>query len=227
MPTSTRTRDRRTSVDVVFDHLHNAITSLDLLPGDKISEAEIAAQFGVSRQPVRDAFSRLENLDLLLIQPQKATEVKRFSLAEVTKSRFVRSCVEAEVMRRAAREATASDKAFLDASLAMQAVVVADGDYEEFSKLDYEFHRVLCKVAKTEFAFEVISFEKAKVDRLCILSLSKKDRLGTLLNDHQSIVDCIKAGDGEGAVAAGMLHLSRLDETIEQISRDNPDYFER
>ena len=70
MPSAARTRDRRTSVDVVFEHLHDAIATLELLPGDKISEAEIAAQFGVSRQPVRDAFSRLENLDLLLIRPQ-------------------------------------------------------------------------------------------------------------------------------------------------------------
>ena len=59
MTSAARTRERRTSVDVVFDTLHNAIVTLEMLPGDKISEAEIAAQFSVSRQPVRDAFSRL------------------------------------------------------------------------------------------------------------------------------------------------------------------------
>jgi DNA-binding GntR family transcriptional regulator len=226
MPNAVRTRDRRTSVDVVFDHLHNSIVTLELLPGDKISEAEIAAQFGVSRQPVRDAFSRLENLDLLLIQPQKATEVKRFSLREITKSRFVRSSVEAEVLRRAAREAREADTAALDLSLAQQAPVVAAGDYEAFSKLDYEFHKILCKIAKVDFAFEVISFEKANVDRLCMLSLSKEDRMPLLLEDHQAIADGIKAADAEAAVAAGMVHLSRLDETIETIFRNNPDYFE-
>lgn len=226
MPTSARTRDRRTSVDVVFDHLHASITSLELMPGDKISEAEIASQFGVSRQPVRDAFSRLENLDLLLIQPQKATEVKRFSLREITKSRFVRSSVEAEVLRRAAREITPSDGAKLDANLMLQKPTVEEGNYEEFSKLDYEFHNVLCKIAKVEFAFDVISFEKARVDRLCMLSLSREDRMPSLIEDHQAITDCVKAKDGEGAVAAGMLHLSRLDETIDAIFRENPNYFE-
>lgn len=226
MPIAARTRDRRTSVDVVFDHLHNAISTLQLLPGDKISEAEIAAQFGVSRQPVRDAFSRLENLDLLLIQPQKATEVKRFSLHEVTKSRFVRASVEAEVLRRAAREVTPADAALLDACLVQQAHVVPGGKYEEFGKLDYEFHETLCKIGKVDFAFEVIAFEKASVDRLCMLSLSKEDRMEDLLEDHRAIAECIKAGDGEGAVKAGMLHLSRLDGTIEAIFRENPDYFE-
>lgn len=227
MPSVARTRDRRTSVDVVFDHLYDSIVTLELLPGDKISEAEIAAQFSVSRQPVRDAFSRLENLDLLLIQPQKATEVKRFSLLEVTKSRFVRSSVEAEVLRRAAKAATPADGALLDACLAQQAHVVDAGHYEEFGKLDYEFHKVLCKIAEVEFAFEVISFEKAKVDRLCMLSLStKEDRMAELLEDHQTIADRIKAGDASGAVEAGMIHLSRLDATIEAIFKGNPDYFE-
>lgn len=226
MPSVVRTRDRRTSVDVVFDHLYNSIVKLELLPGDKISEAEIATQFGVSRQPVRDAFSRLENLDLLLIQPQKATEVKRFSLHEITKSRFVRACVEAEVLRRAAKEATQASGALLDASLAQQALVVEEGNYEEFGKLDYEFHKILCKIAKVDFAFEVISFEKAAVDRLCMLSLSKEDRMAQLLADHTMISDRIKERDADGAVEAGMLHLSRLDATIDAIFEGNPDYFD-
>jgi DNA-binding GntR family transcriptional regulator len=226
MPSTARARGRRTSVDVVFDHLQHAIVTLQLRPGDKISEAEIASQFGVSRQPVRDAFSRLENLDLLLIQPQKATEVKRFSLHEITKSRFVRASVEAEVLRRAAREATIADGALLGAALAQQAQLVPGGKYEQFGKLDHEFHETLCKIAKVAFAFEVISFEKARVDRLCILSLSKEDRMENLLKDHRTIADCITAGDGEAAVQAGLRHLSRLDATIEAIFRDNPDYFE-
>ena len=226
MPANAHARDRRTSVDVVFDHLHKSIVTLALLPGDKISEAEIASQFGVSRQPVRDAFSRLENLDLLMIRPQKATEVKRFSLHEITKSRFVRASVEAEVLRRAAAAATPADALTLDAALAQQAIVVKAGNYEQFSKLDYAFHQELCKIAKVEFAFEVISFEKANVDRLCMLSLSKEDRMDQLLKDHTAIADRIKTGDAQGAVDAGMIHLSRLDATIDAIFERNPDYFD-
>jgi len=55
--------ERRTSADVVFDFLYEEISSLGLMPGTKISEAEMAAKFGVSRQPVRDAFSKLDNMN--------------------------------------------------------------------------------------------------------------------------------------------------------------------
>ncbi|MCB1471059.1 MAG: GntR family transcriptional regulator [Rhizobiaceae bacterium] len=226
MNTFSQVRDRRTSVDMVFEHLYDEIVSLNLLPGDKISEAEIASKFGLSRQPVRDAFSRLENLDLLLIRPQKATEVRRFSTQEITKSRFVRACIEKEVLRRAAQHCTDADAALMDAALAEQEIAVKERDYEKFGDLDYEFHHLLCKIANVEFAFEVIAFEKAKVDRLCVLSISKEDRMGTLVEDHRKIAEHIRNGNGEGAVEVGMTHLSRLDDTIKSIFRNNPDYFD-
>ncbi len=219
-------RDRRTSVDEIFEHLYDEISSLRLRPGDKISEADIAAQFNVSRQPVRDAFSRLENLDLLLIRPQRATEVKRFSSREIEKSRFVRAAVETEVLRRAAKLCSPSDAALLDECLADQRKVIAENNYQKFGVQDYLFHKALCRIAGVDMAFEVISHEKAKVDRLCMLGLSKEDRMPLLLADHEAIAQAIKDGDAEAAVAAGMLHLSRLDATIEAIATSNENYFE-
>lgn len=225
MANITQIRDRRTTVDMVFDHLYAEIASLNLRPGDKISEADIAAQFGVSRQPVRDAFSRLENLDLLLIRPQRATEVKRFSRREITKSRFVRAAVEAEVLRRAAATCDKLGAATLDANLLQQEAVVEAGDHEKFAALDYAFHQILCDIADVEFAAEIIKQEKAKVDRLCVLSLSKENRMGELLDDHRLIAGHVKTQNPEKAADAGMLHLTRLDATIEAISSAHKDYF--
>ncbi|SMD10105.1 GntR family transcriptional regulator [Primorskyibacter flagellatus] len=217
---------RRTAVDEIFQYLVEEINSLRLLPGDRISESEVAAKFGVSRQPVRDAFTRLANLDLLLIRPQRATEVKRFSSREIEKSRFIRLAIECEVLRRAARAFEARDAKRLDACLERQERALAKGAVHKFGELDYEFHRTLCEVAGAEFAFEAISSEKAKVDRLCMLGLSKEDRMPQLLDDHRAIAAAIAAGDEDAAVAAGTLHLARLDTTIEAISASNANYFE-
>lgn len=219
-------KERRTSVDDVFDYLYDEISTLRLRPGDKISEAEIATRFSVSRQPVRDAFSRLENLDLLLIRPQRATEVRRFSLRDIEKSRFVRASVEAEVLRRAVGRCSDAQSVQLQASLDEQRQSIEKSDYQRFGTLDYGFHKLLCTIAGVEFAFEVISAEKAKVDRLCTLSLAKEDRMPQLLEDHIRIVEAIRDGNAEAAVAAGMEHLSRLDETIEAIATTKSEYFE-
>lgn len=221
------TSERRTSVDDVFEHLHDRIVTLELKPGDRISEAEIAAQFGVSRQPVRDAFSRLANLDLLLIRPQRATEVRRFSIRQIEKARFVRACIEKEVVRRAADKCDSTGAAQLDAALLLQGAAVENEDVTAFGKLDFDFHKTICGIAGTDYAFEVIQQEKAKIDRLCILGRDKEQRLPDLLEDHRAIAEAIKSHDRTGAIEACEIHLSRLDQTIERILASNANYFER
>lgn len=216
---------RRTSVEMVFDHLYQEIVSMRLLPGTKISEAEIATMFDISRQPVRDAFSRLENLDLLLIRPQKATEVKGFSNTAITTARFVRLSVEAEALRRAARICTKNGQRQLEKHLAEQQKAVDDNDTDAFRELDYKFHKELCIIGNVDFAFDVIAKEKAKVDRLCVLGLSRDDRLGQLLDDHTEIARMVSSNNEDGAVTAGIKHLSRLDSTIKNIREENSDFF--
>lgn len=226
MPQAHAHSERRTAVDDVYDFLHRQISSLELKPGDRISEAEIAAQFGVSRQPVRDAFSRLANNDLLLIRPQRATEVRRFSMREIQKARFVRACVEKAVLARAATHCDAAGAARLDAELIHQDAAVAAADIDAFGRLDYQFHKLLCEIGKIDFAFDVIMAEKAKIDRLCMLGLSKEQRIPDLVADHRAIAEAVKTHDPDAARAAGMRHLARLDETIERITASNANYFD-
>lgn len=217
--------DKRNGMDDIFLTLQKEILSLHLRPGDKLSEVDVAARFGVSRQPVRDAFSKLANQDLLVIRPKRATEVKRFSHREIKKARFVRSSVEERVLRLAARHCNLVGAAHLDMALAEQENIQHSNDIAVFGKLDYAFHKILCEIAKADFAFDVILHEKGKVDRLCSLSLSRADKMPELVRDHKDIAEAVKSHDAEAAVAAGMKHLSRLDETITQISQQNADYF--
>ena len=63
----TDTIKRPTTTDLVFDQLHDDIISMQLLPGTKLSEVEVAKRFGVSRQPVRDAINRLYHQDLVCL----------------------------------------------------------------------------------------------------------------------------------------------------------------
>ena len=227
MADTTVLSERRTNVDDVFDYLQKQIATLELKPGDRISEAEIAAQFGVSRQPVRDAFNRLANQDLLLIRPQRATEVRRFSVRTIQKARFIRAAVEKEVLVRAAAHCDANGAEQLNKALAEQENVVSEGDYDAFAPMDYQFHKLLCEIADADYAFDVILEEKAKIDRLCMLGHDKEQRLPDLVADHRAIADAVVDHDASAAVEAGMIHLSRLDETLERIKSSNANYFEQ
>lgn len=219
-------RTRQSSVAMIVDFLYREITLMRLLPGTRISEADIAARFGVSRQPVREAFSRLEAMDLILVRPKKATEVRKFSASSIEKSRFVRAAIEAATLRKAAKACGTAEGFQLDAQMALQRKAWAERDHKAFGELDYDFHRTLCEIGGVPYAFDLIRAEKEKVDRLCTLGLSKEERMPQLISDHQDMTDAIKAGDGESAVEAGMIHLSRLDETIAAIRKTGSAYFE-
>lgn len=226
MPQPVEMLERRTSADAVYEYLYERISSLDLLPGAKISEAEIAAKFGISRQPVRDAFSRLGNMDLLLIRPQKATVVKKFSLRSIATARFVRLSVEIEVLRKAALQWDGSMDAEMTSNLKDQKAALKRKDVEAFHALDYEFHRLLCKSAGVDFAFEIISENKARVDRLCVLSLTAEDGMSDLIDDHEMLIMQLKRKDAEGVSETIRKHLSRLDDTIRDIHEKHSSFFE-
>lgn len=218
--------ERRTATDIVFNELYEDITSLNILPGAKLSESEIAKRFGISRQPVRDAFNRLENLDLLLIRPQRATEVRGFSMELIGHARFVRLAVELEVIRHACSIWDNTKAQQLDENLQMQKQCLADGQADRFHSLDYDFHKLICELGGCSLAFKTIEESKQKVDRLCVLSLDRKDEFAILLDDHIRIAEALKNGTPDQAVDVARLHLGRLDATIEQIYTNHMDYFE-
>lgn len=216
----------RTTTDIVFDTLHKEILTLQLLPGTRISESEVASRLGVSRQPVRDAFNRLGNLGLLLIRPQRATEVRGFSMPEIENARFIRLAVELEVIERACAAWDAENATSLEAIISAQEEMAAAGETERFHALDYAFHRHICECAGRPLAFETIERCKRAIDRLCLLSLGKAHEITGILRDHKQIARALAHGTTIEARDVLRQHLSRLDEAITEIYAAHSDYFE-
>ncbi|QMU59674.1 MAG: FCD domain-containing protein [Boseongicola sp.] len=217
---------RRTTTDAVYETLHSEIVSLEILPGTKLSETEVARRFGVSRQPVRNAFTKLGNEDLLVIRPQKATEVRGFSMERVALARLVRMAVELEVVHRAVQVWDASCEEELAENLELQEKALSDGNLAAFHTLDYDFHKLIYVLGGNPLAFEVMLECKQKVDRLCLLSLEKHSEAESILSDHREIAEGMASGNLERAQCSIRNHLSRLDETIDFIHKTHPDYFE-
>ena len=216
----------RSTADVVFDHLFEEIVSLRLLPGTKISEAEVARRFGVSRQPIRDAFRRLGSMNLLSIRPQRATVVRRFSLSEIQNTRFLRLAVELEVIERACTHWSEANAAALEESIDAQKAALAVSDTAQFHNLDYDFHRLICEASNLPLAFQTIESCKRHVDRLCVLSLSRDEERQDILAEHINISDALIEGDAPRARALLRQHLSRLDPVIANIHDTHSDYFQ-
>ena len=215
-----------TAADLVTGQLREAVLSLGLKPGERLSESEVSLRFGVSRQPVREAFARLEAEGLLLVRPKRATTVRGFSLERIDHARFVRLAVEIEVLRRGCAVWDARRAGALEANLEEQRRALADRRADDFHRLDYRFHELVCELSGQPSAYRTVEESKRELDRLCVFSLVDRDEFAVLVEDHERIATALRERSPDAAEAAIREHLTRLDGTITEIRKSHSAYFE-
>ncbi|SMQ75785.1 transcriptional regulator, GntR family [Devosia lucknowensis] len=205
--------------------LRDDIVSMALKPGDVISESDIAGRYGVSRQPVREAFIRLAQQGLLLIRPKRATVVKKISPDGVRQSRFIRESIEVEIIRRVAANPGPDVKDVLERLIADQEAASAANDSRRFHKQDELFHRTLARLAGVEYAWQLIDDHKMQLDRVRYLTLGVSSSQRAIA-EHKLIAEAVSQGDTAGAEAAMRAHLGRAEMLLSQTIEDYPDFFE-
>ncbi|WP_237154060.1 GntR family transcriptional regulator [Oryzibacter oryziterrae] len=216
---------QRVSVaDQVFERLKAEIVTLKLEPGSKLSESDIATRYGVSRQPVRDAFFRLSRQGFLTIRPQRATVVSKISAAAVMQAQFIRTALEVATIGAAATRLSSSDLDALEEIVAAQKVAIDTGDHVAFHRLDDAFHREIAIRAGLAFSWDLVRDTKAHMDRVRLLSLSFSSDLAHA--EHCEIMKALRAGDPDASTRAMQAHLSRVYEHLEQLRSGKADFFE-
>jgi DNA-binding GntR family transcriptional regulator len=206
--------------------LRQAIIELRLKPGEAISEKEVAARFGVSRQPVREAFINLAEASLVRIWPSRGTYVVKISLTDVLDARFVREAVECALVRAAAALIDEPALRRLDDLLHRQRDAVARRDHPAFQALDEAFHREIAGVVDCGHAVGVVEAARARTDRVRFLSLPGATPLDRLMAQHEAIVAALARRDAAGAQAAMTEHLREILIALPALAAAHPDHFE-
>jgi len=208
----------------VVGALRDEIVTMALKPGDVISESDIAGRYGVSRQPVREAFIRLAQQGLLLIRPKRATVVKKISPEGVRQSRFIRESIEVEIVRRLAGSPGEAG-VVLGELIADQEKASNANDSRQFHTLDELFHRTLARLAGVEYAWQLIDDHKMQLDRVRYLTLGVSSSQ-VAIGEHKQIVAAVSKGDVAAAEAAMRAHLARAEVLLTQTIAEHADYFE-
>lgn len=209
----------------LFAALRQAIAKMNLRPGDALSEQEVAARFGVSRQPVREAFIKLSEAGLVEIRPSRGTFVKKISVREVANARFVREAIEVEIARSAARLATPPQIAALHDLIAQQRDAAARGDFPAFNDADETYHRSIAAIVDNDYAWRIVEAARFQTDRVRMLAFPDATPLALLIAQHEDIARRLETGDAEGAAAAMARHLREILRALSRIARDNPGLF--
>lgn len=222
-------RARRVKRDSASAQIHDAlrerIISLELAPGQYLSRSEIAAYYGVSQTPVRDAMIKLEEEGLLVIYPQSKTEVSKIDVDHAQETQFLRLSIEIEVTRRLAQEAATDKIGRARTWLSLQHAALASGDLDEFSHLDREYHASLYEAAGVANLWNIVTARSGHIDRLRKLNLPDPGKSSSILSCHERILGAIEAGDVDAVEAVVREHLSGTLTQVSTIMERHPEYF--
>lgn len=213
------------AADAVFRTLRQAIITMVLRPGARLTEQDLADSLAISRQPVREALLRLREARLVTVLP-RGSFVARISTSDVETAQFLREAVETAIVRRAGEGLAALDVARLADILERQEKAGASADSDAFFHLDEAFHRSLAEAAGCGAAWRTIEAMKAHMDRVRYLSLPAATPIERLIAQHRAIHAALAAGDIEAADAAMRAHLREILTSLPQLAAQHPRLFD-
>lgn len=200
------------------------IVSLELKPGQFLSETELANEIGVSRTPLREALIDLNHSCVIETYPQRGSMVALIDPDLVEESRFVREVLDLSVVEIACEIAKPEDIMNLEANVKLQEFYLENYVPEKIMELDNEFHKMIYVMANKERTYQMKAGMMIHYDRVRTLSLvTVKDT--KIVNDHRLILEAIKKRDAEEAKALIRKHLARYDVDKEEIKKAYPEYY--
>jgi DNA-binding GntR family transcriptional regulator len=223
LPEFTLDRSRHAAPQV-FERLRDMVIDMTLTPGTVLSRTELAARFGLSQTPIRDALQRLGEEGLVDIFPQHATVVRPIEVALAREAHFLRSAIELEVVRTLAARPDPALVAKLRTNLGRQRMLVDDEDLHEFSLADQAFHQMMYVAANVPNLWQMVRSQSGHIDRLRRLDLPSPGKRPRVLQDHVELLDAIERGDGPAAQDILRRHLSGTLSNIEDIRARHPSY---
>jgi DNA-binding GntR family transcriptional regulator/NAD(P)-dependent dehydrogenase (short-subunit alcohol dehydrogenase family) len=220
-----RSRTHRTTRVEVYDSLRASIVSLERPPGQRLSEAELARDLGVSRTPVREAIIQLRTDGLVEVTPQLGSFVSKISLRSVREAQFAREALECAAVRVAAQRLDAATVERLRQNIALQRAAQGSSDLEQFYRHDEEFHRELVAASGYSGISELLDRSRAHLNRVRRLSLPVPDVIEELIDQHSAVLQALERNDVDQAEASLRHHLRGVYRVLVPLRDAHPDYF--
>ncbi|OZI34239.1 hypothetical protein CAL29_11900 [Bordetella genomosp. 10] len=194
-----------TQSNQLAQQLEEMIFEGQLAPGQRLDEASIAARFGVSRTPVREAIQRLVATGMVEVRRRKGTIVTHLSMPRLIG--MIETMAEMDTMaaRLAARRATPQEREGLREIL--EKATAAVEDQQAYTRMNREFHWALYAATHNQYLEELALRTWKVLQPYRNFRLDQPGRRKESLAEHTAIYEAIRAADGELAGKAMATHV--------------------
>jgi DNA-binding GntR family transcriptional regulator len=187
-------------------------------PGDALDETTLAAEFGVSRTPVREALRQLETVGLAASRPHKGTIVANLSKAELDDAFLVMAELEALCASQCAKMLDAAGKAALAALHEEGAALVARDDFQAFRSHNERFHNAIYRGTGNVFLEELTFGVRRRLAPFRKMQFELLRRIAGSQAEHGVIVEAILRGDSDAAGRRMRDHILIVRRKVEEVS---------
>jgi len=202
-------RDRAENrAEALRDTLEEEILMGALRPGDRLEEPALAARFGVSRTPIREALLQLSAAGLIEHRPRRGTFVVELGPRRLMEMFEVMAELEAMCAARAARRASPGEIAALAAAHEACAGAAASGDGDGYYYANERFYALIRTAARNGFLAEQAEALQKRLRPYRRLQLRARGRVASSFAEHEAIIAAIERGADTDAAAAMRAHVA-------------------
>ena len=189
----------------VVKALSDGILTGKYRPGDRLNESQIARELSISRIPVREALSQLQEQGLVQNRERRGMFVTQMGPQEVEHMFCLRLLLEGEVVRLARSHMAADVLAELEGIIAK--MEAWDGDLLESAALDLQFHRTLSRASGNPYLERALNALLVTLFAHKTLDHVTHDVRRWRMNHHRALLDAVTGKSGEDPQAVLQIHV--------------------
>jgi len=202
------------STESAIDTLRQAIVDGDLLPNERLVEADLSRTYGFKRANIRTALALLEQEGLVAREPNRGARVRLIDTDEALEILDAREALEGMAARHAAVNATEADIANLRSVITGMRTLLDQGDLMGASDASGVLHGELLRIARHKTVERLISTLKSQTVRFQYRTILVPGRPEQAYEEHTAIVEGIAANDPDAAEKAMRVHLQRIKDAL-------------
>lgn len=201
--------DVRTLHREVAAKIREMIRKGELVCGQRIIEAEICEQIGVSRTPLREALRMLESEGLVELFPHRGVFIRQPSMAEIQEMFEVMAVLEGTCARLTAEKMTATGWRKIERLHRKLEAHYAEGDRENYISVNNVFHALVQELAGNRVLDEVVANLREKVALYRHQQIYEDRRFDESIGEHREIMKALRHRDPDAAESHMKRHLVR------------------
>lgn len=208
-----------------YEALRQMLLEDKFQPNTIYSERRISEELGVSRTPLRDAIHRLAQERYIDVIPSKGFQLHKMTQEDLMHTYEIRCAIEGFCVVRIARvydtpKAQQTLHTLESLLLDQKAIASTSSDIDSFAAYDTEFHKRIVSFVNNPLFSAAFESYRYNMHTQTLASLQHEGRITDTVNEHETLLRYMKAGDEWGSYNAAMHHIG-MAQTLIEIDNDN------